>query len=752
MAKRKTRRARRNTGRLPWVKVMVRGLVGPGFMDSGWATGPFFVYAPEKTDQAAVLNAVRKAIYYTEIEKWSPVSFERVASVPDRMFPHTTVGLDGEYIPRTGAKKNPRSLSMTSDGFQRTPTLSQASGSTQSPQDRTIFDAGVSQVTGGRPTFSQLEEGNLFTQGSSQGGNLEPSWEPSLLPQEQDWERPTPEFEQIEQSQTPTDTTSWRQGYTRGGSYMRSSSASQPGSPTPDAKMMRQLIDPQLWRLADGGDRQAMYELERRGPSHYRPARPNPPNPYLMKLEDAIKGKGKGGKKARKHKRSHKKLARRNPSQEELVQEYLRLYAEYQELASDSTWALRTLDGYRDSPSTWQRGQVPAQQAVYRQASAAAKAAMDAYVAVGKRLTKATKDKYLRERVRVRARRNTTASPAARGFTFMHADDNNQWAEWALSRQGIQHRGTGYGPGSWPVAARQNPGKVAKKIKTFSKGQALWHVSPPVAEVSGGKHSYMISSKGGVGWSETYFFPADASGNITSMVELWLSSQDPDEPETLLKEAGYTIEGVAPEYMTRSKPKPRPGKKGDWYILAWGPKSASGETNVFRVQKSKVSGADEALRRVANDPANSYYQAFTVHADPYSAPVAVPVCRPGVRYNPRLSAFVADGRGAALAPPPTDMSSARPGYGGFLKAGTTSWPAWKASTGWNHAKVAIQFMTRGFGVRGDYPKYIRRLAKFLPPSNPRFSEIWDTYVRNRSKIAAMAGRPMPDLDELKGRG
>ena len=44
---------------------------------------------------------------------------------------------------------------------------------------------------------------------------------------------------------------------------------------------MRQLIDPQLWRLADGGDEWAMYELQRRGPAHWRPARPNPRTDYV---------------------------------------------------------------------------------------------------------------------------------------------------------------------------------------------------------------------------------------------------------------------------------------------------------------------------------------------------------------------------------------------------------------------------------------------------------------------------------------
>lgn len=44
---------------------------------------------------------------------------------------------------------------------------------------------------------------------------------------------------------------------------------------TTEMKVYNELIDPQLWRLANGGDQGAMYELQVRGPEHWLPARPN---------------------------------------------------------------------------------------------------------------------------------------------------------------------------------------------------------------------------------------------------------------------------------------------------------------------------------------------------------------------------------------------------------------------------------------------------------------------------------------------
>ena len=79
------------------------------------------------------------------------------------------------------------------------------------------------------------------------------------------------------------------------------------------------------------------------------------------------------------------------------------------------------------------------------------------------------KRSYAKERS---AKRNPTASPQARGFTFMHSEMNEEWANWALARQGIQHRGQGYGPGSFPVGARLNP-KYRFSAKKHGKGYVV---------------------------------------------------------------------------------------------------------------------------------------------------------------------------------------------------------------------------------------------------------------------------------------
>jgi len=66
---------------------------------------------------------------------------------------------------------------------------------------------------------------------------------------------------------------------------------------------------------------------------------------------------------------------------------------------------------------------------------------------------------------RGQARKNTTASPQARGFTFMHADMGQEWAEWALSRQGIKHR-TG-------AVAKANRSRRGRKRYQHRKQAAL---------------------------------------------------------------------------------------------------------------------------------------------------------------------------------------------------------------------------------------------------------------------------------------
>lgn len=51
-----------------------------------------------------------------------------------------------------------------------------------------------------------------------------------------------------------------------------------------------------------------------------------------------------------------------------------------------------------------------------------------------------------------------------------------------------------------------------------------------------------------------------------------------------------------------------------------------------------------------------------------------------------------------------------------------------------HAKIALQYMTRGFGNHSEYPVLLERLADIWPPENPANSDIWDMYRRNRTKI------------------
>ena len=63
----------------------------------------------------------------------------------------------------------------------------------------------------------------------------------------------------------------------------------------PKEETYQELIDPQLWRLADGGDTYAMYELELRGPGHQLPARPNPARKNWSQRRLPSRGSGRAG-------------------------------------------------------------------------------------------------------------------------------------------------------------------------------------------------------------------------------------------------------------------------------------------------------------------------------------------------------------------------------------------------------------------------------------------------------------------------
>lgn len=66
----------------------------------------------------------------------------------------------------------------------------------------------------------------------------------------------------------------------------------------------------------------------------------------------------------------------------------------------------------------------------------------------------------------------------------------------------------------------------------------------------------------------------------------------------------------------------------------------------------------------------------------------------------------------------------------FLKPETRSWPVGDK----RHAKIAIQYMTRGFGNHAEYPMLLSRLAQIWPVDDPRNADLWDMYHRNRDKI------------------
>lgn len=81
----------------------------------------------------------------------------------------------------------------------------------------------------------------------------------------------------------------------------------------------------------------------------------------------------------------------------------------------------------------------------------------------------------------------------------------------------------------------------------------------------------------------------------------------------------------------------------------------------------------------------------------------------------------------------------------FLKPETRTWPV----SDRRHAEIALQYMTAGRGRPQEYPTLIKRLARHWPviPAN---RDIWQTYSRYRSDIAAKAGKRMPTLKQLAG--
>ena len=84
--------------------------------------------------------------------------------------------------------------------------------------------------------------------------------------------------------------------------------------------------------------------------------------------------------------------------------------------------------------------------------------------------------------------------------------------------------------------------------------------------------------------------------------------------------------------------------------------------------------------------------------------------------------------------------------GAFLKPGSRSWPV----SDKEHAKIAWQYRTRGFGNRSEYPLLLQRLAGFWPvDQNP---DIWAKYRQYQPDIEEKCRCRLPTVEELRDVG
>jgi hypothetical protein len=247
-----------------------------------------------------------------------------------------------------------------------------------------------------------------------------------------------------------------------------------------------------------------------------------------------------------------------------------------------------------------------------------------------------------------RARNNTTNSPGARGPTFLQAEDNHEWAEWALSRQGIQHRGMGNTPSGWPVGARMN-----------GKG-----MSPAVAGFM--KHG--------------------------AQQERVLTREEEKEEE---KQETARRRRIAAERKARGAPRKK-------------------SRLPHKAKRQEDQKDAEFLALVRGNRRGAYREA-------------------------QLLSRGSGSRGGYSAEERADLLDLD-----FLKPEMRSWPVADPA----HAKIALEYMSRGFGNVSEYPMLIMRLAQIWPPT-PKNKKIWGYYAKNRTKIGRKCGCKMPSLKELK---
>ncbi len=78
---------------------------------------------------------------------------------------------------------------------------------------------------------------------------------------------------------------------------------------------------------------------------------------------------------------------------------------------------------------------------------------------------------------------------------------------------------------------------ITPRLKGFAGNAAHYKVEPPID----GHSNIVLSSTRAYGLNETYAFPADKEGNITSWSELAISQKDTQSHGDVLADAGYKM-------------------------------------------------------------------------------------------------------------------------------------------------------------------------------------------------------------------
>ncbi|MAH47684.1 hypothetical protein CMI37_17825 [Candidatus Pacearchaeota archaeon] len=570
-----------------------------------------------------------------------------------------------------------------------------------------------------------------------------------------------------------------RGGYLPAGSYTKIGLASQPGADTPDAKVYQQLIDPQLWRLADGGDRWAMHELQRRGPAHYRPARPNPwgsaglsswsdytlpPSAWTAKKTKkgwVVTGSPKGDSPVsylaegarsaeeavrivEEEEQRRYRLARPNPAAREGVTFWIenlqRKPIESKDTSAWRAWFREMAAG--GNPHGWRDRR-------FRDWSDADFAeVVAAFDSVGSPIRPNS-----RSRSRSRSRRYGPR------FGQRVSDTGGPWeVVWSASRHSVLH--------NFLTTDAGLPEKAASALLSDARSQGPQALQDPQGRI------WQVTFKG-----EGYRGPVysldkrKAKKNPRHTRKGWPKRIGPffvqvglsgDRAEYALATAAAEEYGWNPVLIV-SKVFGGP-RKGQWVVDLRGEGDAAAQSYFLTKEAAIAQARDEVSsiwpdykrkdlgRRAKKNPTargftfqhadmNEDWATWAearqgvMHRGQGSGPGSWPV---GAQANPKLAALVAGGRGLKMRDLPSLGSGSRGGYSPaerdaipasfFLKPEVRRWPVADEY----HFKRALQYMTASRGNPGEYPLLLMRLAKLWPVARHR--ALWKIYSRNRAKI------------------